>query len=69
VDCDNIKDKLPFKMDYVEVKYVKGALIWNLMREDQGKSQTTKLAGQKIYQHMTVRNVNTARHLGSIDDK
>lgn len=69
VDSDNIKEKLPFKMDYVEVKYVKGALIWNLMRENQGKSQTTKLVGQKIYQHMTVRNVYTARYLGSITDK
>ncbi len=69
VDNDNIIEKLPFKMAYVDVKYVKGALIWNLMRENQGKSQTTNLVGQKIYQYMTVRNVNTARYLGSINDK
>lgn len=69
VDSDNIKEQLPFKMEYVEVKHVKGALIWHLMRENQGKSRTTKLVAQKIYQHMTVRNVNTARYLGNINDK
>ncbi len=66
VDDENVISRIPFKSEYVTIKYVKGALIWNVKRENQGKSQLTKLVSQEIYQYMTLRNVNTARYLGSI---
>jgi uncharacterized protein (DUF1697 family) len=65
IDGKDIIEKLPFRMEYVSVKYVKGALIWNVARINQTKSQMTKLVGERIYQYMTVRNVNTARYLGN----
>ena len=66
VDDETIISRIPFKNDYVAIKYVQGALIWNVKRENQGKSQLTKLVNQEVYKYMTLRNVNTARYLGSI---
>jgi uncharacterized protein (DUF1697 family) len=43
--------------------YVNGAIIWNVQRENYNKSQLNKIISHKIYKDMTVRNVNTARHL------
>lgn len=63
VDSIDIIDKLPFKRDFVYIRYVKGALIWNITRENYNKSQLNKLIGHKLYPYMTVRNVNTARRL------
>jgi len=63
VDNIDIIDKLPFKRDFVYTRYIKGALIWNVTRENYNKSQLNKLIGHKLYPYMTVRNVNTARRL------
>lgn len=68
IDDEKILENLPFKKEYVNMKYMKGALAMNVSRESQGKGQLTKLIGCKIYKSMTIRNVNTARYLGNIDD-
>jgi len=68
VDNPGIVDELPFKKEYVKVKYVKGALIMNVPREHQNKSQYSKLVGSKAYKSMTLRNVNTARYLSDLSD-
>jgi uncharacterized protein (DUF1697 family) len=65
IDRKNIVDELPIKKEYINVLYVEGALIWNVKRKDYNKSQLKKIIGHKIYKEMTVRNVNTARYLGS----
>jgi len=62
-DKKDIINLLPVKKDYLEIIYIKGALIWNVKRENYNKSQLNKLAAHKIYQQMTIRNVNTARYL------
>lgn len=66
IDIIDIIDKLPFKIDFVDVRYVKGALIWNLSREHYNKSQLNKLIGHSLYKFMTLRNVNTARKMAEI---
>ena len=43
--------------------YVKGAIIWNVTRDNYNKSQLNKIISHKIYKEFTVRNVNTARYL------
>lgn len=63
IDYIDTIDKFPFKRDFVDVRYVKGAVIWNISRENYNKSQLNKLIGHKLYQFMTIRNVNTARRL------
>jgi uncharacterized protein (DUF1697 family) len=62
-DTRKIIDELPIRKEFVDIKYVRGALIWNVKRKDYNKSHLNKIIGHKLYQSMTVRNVNTARHL------
>ncbi len=54
---------LPIKKEYVTIKYVKGAIAWNVRRSNVNKSQLVKLISSALYKSMTVRNVNTARYL------
>ena len=63
IDNENIIDELPIKKEYIQLIYVKGALIWNVRREDYNKSYLNKIISHKVYKDMTVRNVNTARYL------
>lgn len=45
------------------VKYVPGAIVWNIISNDYGRSGIMKLLGTKLYRNMTIRNVNTVRKL------
>ena len=63
IDSEEILNELPFKKEYIEIGYVKGALIWNVKRMNYNKSHLNKIIGHRLYQFMTVRNVNTARYL------
>jgi uncharacterized protein (DUF1697 family) len=65
-DSKDIIDSLPIKKEFLNILYVKGALVWNVKRENYNKSHLNKLIGHKFYQFMTVRNVNTARHLAEM---
>jgi len=38
-------------------------LIWNITREDHGKSRVPKMIGSRFYKNMTARNANTTRKL------
>jgi len=62
-DSKKILDELPINKEYVDVRYTKGVVFWNIDRKNYGKSHLNKLIGHKIYKFMTVRNVNTARYL------
>ena len=63
VDSVKILDELPVRKEYVDVRYTGGALYWNVLRENYNKSHLNRLISHKLYQFMTVRNVNTARYL------
>ena len=65
IDNENIINELPIKKEYIQVIYVKGALIWNVRREDYNKSHLNKIISHKAYKDMTIRNVNTARYLAT----
>ncbi len=64
IDSEKIIEELPFNKSYIDVRYTKGAVFWNVAREYSNKSHLNKLIGHKYYQSMTMRNVNTARFLG-----
>ena len=66
IDKPNTIYELPIKIDFIEIKYVKGAIIWHLKKENLNKSQLNKLISHQHYQYMTIRNVNTARYLASL---
>ena len=63
IDTENIINELSIKKEYIQLIYVEGALIWNVRRGDYNKSHLNKIISHKVYKDMTVRNVNTARHL------
>jgi len=63
-----IINELPIKKEYAQIKYVHGAIIMNVKREYQNKSQLSKITGSKSYKYMTIRNVNTARYLAGIKE-
>jgi uncharacterized protein (DUF1697 family) len=63
IDSAEIVDILPIKKEFINIQYVKGAIIRNVDRKNLNKSQLAKIISHKIYQSMTVRNVNTARYL------
>ncbi len=66
IDSARIIEELPLRQDFMEIRYVSGALIWNMDRGNYNKSHLSKLAGHKLYRLMTIRNVNTARYLGGL---
>jgi len=65
IDSEKIVRELPFNTEFVDLHYIKGAVFWNIVRKDYGKSRLNKLIGSKFYKYMTLRNVNTARFLAS----
>jgi uncharacterized protein (DUF1697 family) len=65
-DSKEILSQLPLNREFIEVRYVPGAIFWNLDRQNYSKCRLNKLISHGIYQFMTVRNVNTARFLAGI---
>lgn len=63
IDHPDILDRLGIKPDLEVVKYVAGAVLWYLPRQNVTRSALLKLVGTKLYSQMTVRNCNTVRKL------
>ncbi|MDC7219807.1 MAG: DUF1697 domain-containing protein [Spirochaetales bacterium] len=63
LDSHTVVRGLPWKEEYINIRLLPGAIIWNIERSNLNKSQLSKIVSQKVYQSMTVRNVNTARKL------
>jgi len=66
IDLKKTISELPIKKEFIDMRYVKGAIIWNLKKKEYNKSHLNKIISLKQYQLMTVRNVNTARYLAGM---
>jgi uncharacterized protein (DUF1697 family) len=66
IDSKKIIDKLPINREFIDIRYFKGAVFWNVDRKKYNKSHLNKIISHDLYQYMTVRNVNTARFLGNL---
>lgn len=66
VNNEEIINNLPIKKEFLTLKYIDGALIWNLKKENYNKCDFKKLISSKIYKEMTIRNVNTARKIAEL---
>jgi uncharacterized protein (DUF1697 family) len=66
VEAGDFVDGLPLNREVVNIRYLKGAVIWNYDRKDHNKTRLNNLVGHPDYKLMTIRNVNTARHLGGL---
>lgn len=64
IDSPKVLEQLELKPDIDDdVKYVPGAILWRLDRDQVTRSGMMKLAGTKLYKQMTIRNCNTVRKL------
>lgn len=63
IDSRKILDELVVKDDIEQVLYCPGALLWWAQVSDLTRTNMIKLASRKIYQDMTIRNLNTTRKL------
>lgn len=52
--------------DVDNLKYMDGAIVWNVNRKHYTKSGMNKFVGTSLYKHMTARNVNTVRKLAEL---
>ncbi len=63
MDKPDVLKQLAIKPEIDEVKYVPGAILWRVDRQNVTKSGMMKLVGTELYRHMTIRNCNTTRKL------
>lgn len=69
IDSEKILADLPAKNDIEEVLYRQGALLWSTQASEATRSNMVKLPSRKIYQDMTVRNLNTTKKLHDLMKK
>ena len=63
INDKSILEKIVFKPEIENVRYVEGALVWNIDRVNATKGSSVKLIQNKVYKLMTIRNINTVRKL------
>lgn len=66
VDSEKTLEGLPLRTEFIDVRYVSGAIFWNVSRANYGKSRLNGVISHPTYPFITVRNVNTARFLGGV---
>ncbi|MFT4245560.1 MAG: DUF1697 domain-containing protein [Micrococcaceae bacterium] len=66
IDSPEIIQQIGGNNEIETIRYVKGAVLSNLLRKNQPKSSLFKLIRTPLYQQMTVRNITTVRKLASL---
>lgn len=63
IDSQDILKALNARPDIEQVTYVPGTLLWSAHVKDLARTAMVKIASHKLFQEMTVRNLNTTRKL------
>lgn len=63
IDSEKILDDLPAKSDSEEVVYRPGTILWSAQISELNRTIMLKLSSRKIFQDMTIRNLNTTKKL------
>ena len=66
VNDKNVLDDLHLKPEIDNVKYIDGAIIWNVKRKNVTRSSLLKIIGTPLYKKVTIRNINTVRKLNEL---
>lgn len=66
VNNKNVLDELKIKPGVDDVKYLPGAIIWRVDRQNIGRSGLLKIVGTPFYKKVTIRNCNTVRKLNEL---
>ena len=69
VDSEKVLDELPAKSDIEQIVYRPGTLLWSAQVDELRKTIFHKLSTRKIFQDMTVRNLNTTKKLHELMKK
>ncbi len=68
-EIDNPKIVKEFEVNagIEHLKYIDGAVVWNIKKKDYNKSRVPKIMLRKdVYKNITIRNVNTLRKLNDL---
>lgn len=63
VDHETTLEQLTIKPEIDTVRYVNGAIVWSIAKENVTKSGLSKIIGTELYKKMTIRNINTTRKI------
>lgn len=63
IDSEEILAELPANSEIEEVLYRPGTLLWSVQAQQMNQTKMGKLSSRKIFQDMTVRNLNTTKKL------
>ena len=63
IDAMKIMNELPVKKEFMDIRCLDGAIYWNMDRNNYNRSHLNKIISHRLYQVMTIRNVNTVRYL------
>jgi uncharacterized protein (DUF1697 family) len=69
IDSEKILAELPAKSDVEEVVYRPGTLLWSAQVTELNQTMMLKLSSRKLFQDMTVRNLNTTKKLYALMQK
>jgi len=69
IDSEKILEDIATTSDIEEVLYRPGTLLWSAEVSEINRTQMVKLASRKLYQEMTVRNLNTTKKLHELMKK
>ena len=63
IDSEAILTDFPANSDIEEIVYRPGALLWSAQATEMSRTNLAKLSSRKVFQDMTVRNLNTTKKL------
>lgn len=66
IDNKDILKKVVFRPELEKMRYMEGALVWHIGRENVTRGAAVKLVKSDTYKHMTIRNINTVRKLDQL---
>ena len=69
IDSEKILEEIVVKKEIEEIFYREGTLLWSAQVKELTRSNMVKLPSRKMYQEMTVRNLNTTKKLNELMKK
>jgi uncharacterized protein (DUF1697 family) len=63
IDSEKILEELTAKSGAEQFEYRRGALLWSAEVSELARTSMQKLSSRKVFQDMTVRNLNTTKKL------
>ena len=65
-DSPTVLDSMKINPQMEDVKYIAGAILWRIDRENLAKSNVPKIIGTKLAKNITARNCNSVRAMYQI---